>query len=130
MPNTFLPRCAPIWGLPAHFTIADLAPAYEPDAKTVVENVAAPATSPALDIGARGVQLILTTGTKGATCTLELFKVTGGGDVSVKKWVGVGASSKLYAGNLEMVDLEGLPFKVAISAISAGVIGVYAIRTQ
>lgn len=126
MSNQFLPRCAPIWGLPSHFTIADLAPSYQPEQKAICENISAPATSAAVDLGARGVELTVTTAVKGATFTLELFKVTGGGDVSVKKWTVVSASQPVYAGNLEMVDLEGLPVKVAISNISSGAVSVYA----
>lgn len=130
MSNPFLPRCAPIWGFPSHMTIADLSPSYQPDPVIVKETVAGPATSPAIDIGARGIQLTITSSVRGATCTLELFKVTQGGDVSVKTWTGVVAGQKLFAGNLEMIDLEGLPFKVAISAISSGTVSVYAVTTQ
>lgn len=130
MPNQFLPRCAPIWGFPAQMTVADLAPSYQPDPITVAETLTVNTTSAAVSVGARGLLLYVTTSAKGATCNLELIRVTQGGDVSVKKWTGVSANTKQYAGNLEMVDLDGDPFKVAVTAISSGAVSVYAKVTQ
>lgn len=130
MPNRFLPRCAPIWGFPAHMTIADLSPSYQPDKVTLLENAIADVSSEAVDLGARGVELTFAFENKDATCNLSLISVTGTGDVVVKTWTGVRAKNVLFAGNLEMVDLQGLPVKVAVSAISAGWVSVFARVTQ
>jgi uncharacterized lipoprotein NlpE involved in copper resistance len=107
-------------------TIADLPPTKQPDAVTLLENAAADTTSTAVSLGARGVQLTLECEDPAAICDVTLYKVTAEGDVEVKKWTGLKAGVSVYAGNLEMVDLEGLPVKVAVSQISKGWVSVHA----
>ena len=130
MPNKFLPRCAPIWGFPSHFTIADLAPSYQPNKIPLIENVTADQTSSAIALGARGVRMTLTLEVPTATCDITLISVIAGVDTPVKTWIGATYSTEMYAGNLEMVDLQGLPVKVAVSNLSAGWVSVFALVTQ
>lgn len=114
------PRCSPIWGFPAHFTIADLGPTNTQAETKAIDNVAVGTTSAALSVGARGVALMPSFTVATATCTVSLYNVVGGVDTLVKTWTGVKYGDALYATNLEMVDLGGLPLKVEVASISAG----------
>jgi hypothetical protein len=62
-------------------------------------------------------------------CDLELYTAGDGGDVLVKSWEGVDYTNQdgLYAGNLEHVDLAGLPLKIKAKNISGGSVTVRAV---
>ena len=63
------------------------------------------------------------------SCDLELYTSGDAGDVLVKSWEGVNVTNRdgLYAGNLEHVDLQGLPLKIKAKNISGGAVTVRAV---
>lgn len=112
MPNQFLPKCAPIWGFPPHFSVADLS--TNDAASTWVMQTSVDAISNAINLYARGVELICVFGDNSYTCDLDLLTSVSGVDTVVHTFPGLNAlvSQDMYAGNLEFIDLQGVPLKL------------------
>jgi hypothetical protein len=115
MPNSFLPRCSPIWGWPAHLTIADF-PATKQAGVKVLTDVTVSTLSPAQSLGARSVEIDILFANGNATFDLKLFSSKDGYTAPVKSWTGLNCTNTdhLFAGNLEMIDLEGYPLKFQV----------------
>lgn len=119
MSNAFLPRCAPIWGLPLHFTIADLPASYQ-QGVTVLTDVVTGIKSAAQKPGARSLEISFLFANGDANFGLKLYTVSGGVDTLVKTWTALtrANSQAIFAGNLEMLDLGGKPFKLEVTTPS------------
>jgi len=114
--NQFRTKCSAIFGLPPNFSIADVPQRYQ-GSLAVLTPVVATTLSAAVAVNCHGVQVVPVFSVPSVTCDIELYQVDSVlGDQLVKSWTGVndGNQAALYAGNLEMVDLNCLPIKVKV----------------
>jgi len=123
------PTMHPVYGLPMNFNVSDLPPSGTRVPVEFLTDVSQDTLSAAKVMGARAVQLGMIFSASAVRCDLELYTAGDGGDVLVKSWEGVDYTNQdgLYAGNLEHVDLAGLPLKIKAKNISGGSVTVRAV---
>lgn len=119
---------SPIWGWPLRMKLSDFDGRYRSEVK-VIDTASTDTTTNAIDIGARSISIRLQFENKNVTCDLALY-TSDGSDVLVKSWTGLNSKTpKVYAGNLELVDLDGKPVKFAVTNIVGGWVSAYATLT-
>lgn len=109
------------------FTIADLPSSVNISDPTAVLTTAANNTlSGAISIGAKTLQLFITTSTANATFKLELYWAKDSYAAKIYSTGTLTANNETYIGNNEGVDLGGYDFKIKVVSLSAGTITVTA----
>jgi hypothetical protein len=119
---------AAIYGItPRFFTVGDLGStgnSEDVNPITALNGVTVATTSGAQTTNCRGVELHVSMGTAGATCTIVVYRVDPGPvDTEVFRKTLVG-SGVVFAGGNEGVNLDGLTCKVRAESITAGTVTV------
>ena len=140
----YFPTCSGVYGLPLQWKISDMPPQGSGYAQAIklIDKVSSNSKSNPQAIGANGVEIIVQffPNTSGAyslvqavmSCNVALYTYDPITSVSTEVFSATGVTpgddvNQLYAGNLEGIDLGGMPLQVGVSNVVGGSVSVYVI---
>jgi hypothetical protein len=142
--ETYFPTTSAVYGIPLQWKSSDLPSEGGGYAEAIklVDKASSNTTSNPAAIGARGVQVIvqffptmsgaysLTAAAMSCNVALYTYNPETSVTTEVTSWLGVTPGDDLndmFVGNLEEVDLNGLPLSISVSSIVGGSVSVYVV---